>query len=127
MDHNANQESAAYNLAKIWYWAYISLLSFHLDTFVLIARKKFDKVDEVHIMSHIISSALTWPFVRYTPGSDIVLMYCTTINEILQCLYHFICSLNPQRQHPWYRQHITTYQVNCNTYTHIASVNNLRF
>ena len=115
-DHDLNQESASYNVAMLWYYGYLSLLTCQCDTIVLVARKRSEKVSKMHILNRTLAATSCWAYIRYTPGVDIMLMATSLLNLAEMSLYYFLVSLHTERtQYPWYRQHITTFQASMTT------------
>jgi hypothetical protein len=67
VDFNPDPESAAYKAMLAWYWSYWLMVVAIIDTFILVARKKFHRVNKILIFADSSSILHVWVRARYGP------------------------------------------------------------
>jgi hypothetical protein len=83
-DFNPDPESASYKTMLAWYWSYWLCIGSIIDTFIFVARKKFNRVTKIHTATYSMGIIFTWVHTRYVPsGTEAIDMMLINLTMLL--------------------------------------------
>jgi len=107
----SNSESELRVAKALWLYFFSKLIEF-LDTFFMIARKRFNQVTFLHVFHHCSMLFLWWFMVNWCPGGQT--FFGATINCVVHMVmyaYYGLAVIPSLKDKLWWKKYITKFQL----------------
>merc|ERR1712002_1043895 len=113
VEMDSDPDSPAMRMAAMAHLYFLSKFIEFADTFIMIARKKYNQVNRLQLIHHSIMPIFTFMMCRWLPGGHETFfgMFNSLVHMIMYS-YYFLAQLGPHMApYLWWKKYLTSFQI----------------